>query len=186
MEFVHRGEYSIELSPNESMKSMLKLSLSIGDAFSALDWTVLHADEKSAFIASDEPIALLPPKGHRPGGFYGTGLLTPGAVKIVRHALVLAPQIDPDLRRRGRVLRRVVEQVPEGAHLMSPFVEFVYGARFDRNTLRYVRDSPLLEVESTAFLKADTYLLIEGTRRSDGSQDGVARLDSDFRGAWPA
>ncbi len=48
--------------------------------------------------------------------------------------------------------------------LMSPLVERVYGARFDRNTLQYVRDSPLLEVESTVFLKADTYLLIEGTR----------------------
>jgi demethylmenaquinone methyltransferase/2-methoxy-6-polyprenyl-1,4-benzoquinol methylase len=51
--------------------------------------------------------------------------------------------------------------------LISPFVERVYGARFDRNTLRYVDDSPLLEVKSTSFLKADTYLLIEGTRRSD-------------------
>ena len=51
--------------------------------------------------------------------------------------------------------------------LMSPFVEWVYGARFDRNTLQYVRDSPLLEVESTAFLKADTYFLIEGRKRAD-------------------
>ena len=48
--------------------------------------------------------------------------------------------------------------------LISPFVERVYGARFDRNTLQYVRDSLSLEVESTVFLKADTYLLIEGTR----------------------
>ena len=51
--------------------------------------------------------------------------------------------------------------------LMSPLVEWVCGARFDRNTLQYVRDSPLLEVESTVFLKADTYLLIEGTKRAD-------------------
>ena len=50
--------------------------------------------------------------------------------------------------------------------LIAPFVERVYGARFDRNTLQYVRDSLSLEVENTVFLKADTYLLIEGTRRA--------------------
>ena len=59
---------------------------------------------------------------------------------------------DAKLRRRQEVI--------------APFVERVYGARFDRNTLQYVRDSRSLEVENTVFLKADTYLLIEGTRRA--------------------
>lgn len=46
----------------------------------------------------------------------------------------------------------------------SPFVEKVYGARFDRNTLEYLKESPKLEVSNTYFLKKDIYLVIEGVR----------------------
>ncbi len=58
---------------------------------------------------------------------------------------------DPKLRRRQE--------------WFAPFVEKIYGARFDRNTLEFVRQSKHLEVTETFFLKADTYLVIEGTRR---------------------
>ena len=44
----------------------------------------------------------------------------------------------------------------------APFVEKVYGARFDRDTLRHVERSSNLRVTNTSFLKDDTYLLIEG------------------------
>jgi ubiquinone/menaquinone biosynthesis C-methylase UbiE len=47
----------------------------------------------------------------------------------------------------------------------TPFVEKVYGGRFDRNTLRHVQNSPNLNVSNTRFLKHDTYLLIEGERK---------------------
>jgi demethylmenaquinone methyltransferase/2-methoxy-6-polyprenyl-1,4-benzoquinol methylase len=47
----------------------------------------------------------------------------------------------------------------------APFVEKVYGARFDRNTLKHVEDTDNLEITSTRFLKDDTYLLIEGVRK---------------------
>jgi len=43
-----------------------------------------------------------------------------------------------------------------------PFVERVYGARFDRNTLEHVRATPGLTVTGTRFVKHDTYLLING------------------------
>ncbi len=46
----------------------------------------------------------------------------------------------------------------------TPIVEWVYGARFDRNTLRHIEQSSTLKVTNTSFLKDDTYLLIEGTR----------------------
>ncbi len=46
----------------------------------------------------------------------------------------------------------------------APFVEKVYGARFDRNTLRHLESSSTLTVTKTSFLKDDTYLLIEGVR----------------------
>lgn len=46
----------------------------------------------------------------------------------------------------------------------APFVEKVYGARFDRDTLGHIEQSSNLRVTNTSFLKDDTYLLIEGTR----------------------
>lgn len=44
----------------------------------------------------------------------------------------------------------------------APFVEKVYGARFDRNTLEHAKNTPGLVVTGTRFVKQDTYLLIEG------------------------
>jgi ubiquinone/menaquinone biosynthesis C-methylase UbiE len=57
---------------------------------------------------------------------------------------------NPRLRRRQR--------------LFAPFVERVYGARFDRRTSEHLRQAPKLKVTSSRFLKHDTYLLIEGER----------------------
>ncbi|MFQ5605859.1 MAG: class I SAM-dependent methyltransferase [bacterium] len=48
--------------------------------------------------------------------------------------------------------------------LFSPFVEKVYGARFDRNTLEYLKESTKLKINNTYFLKWDVYLVIEGVR----------------------
>ncbi len=48
----------------------------------------------------------------------------------------------------------------------TPFVETVYGARFDRNTLTHVRSNPDLRVTGTRYVKHDTYLIIEGVRNT--------------------
>jgi ubiquinone/menaquinone biosynthesis C-methylase UbiE len=48
--------------------------------------------------------------------------------------------------------------------LMAPFVEAVYGARFDRHTLEHIDAVPGLRVTRTRWLKGDTHLLVEGTR----------------------
>jgi demethylmenaquinone methyltransferase/2-methoxy-6-polyprenyl-1,4-benzoquinol methylase len=58
---------------------------------------------------------------------------------------------EPRLRRRQQ--------------FMAPFVEKVYGARFDRHTLEHVRRASNLRLLSTHFLKHDTYLVIEGERK---------------------
>ena len=55
---------------------------------------------------------------------------------------------DPRIRRRQERLAR--------------FVEKVYGARFDRSTLRFLEESPCLRIIKTTYLKDDTYLLIDG------------------------
>lgn len=57
---------------------------------------------------------------------------------------------DPRLRRRQECF--------------APFVELVYGARFDRRTLDHVRATPGLCVDRQEFIQRDVYLLIEGHR----------------------
>jgi ubiquinone/menaquinone biosynthesis C-methylase UbiE len=44
------------------------------------------------------------------------------------------------------------------------FVEKVYGARFDRQTLKRFQENKKLKVEKTFFVKADVYLMIEGVK----------------------
>jgi len=56
------------------------------------------------------------------------------------------------------------KKIRERQDFFAPFVEKVYGARFDRNTLRHIEQSSTLKVTNTSFLKDDTYLLIEGIR----------------------
>ncbi|PHQ79813.1 MAG: hypothetical protein COB66_06060 [Coxiella sp. (in: Bacteria)] len=48
----------------------------------------------------------------------------------------------------------------------APFVEKIYGARFDRDTVRFIQQTPGLAITQQTFLKDDTYLLIEGCKTS--------------------
>lgn len=57
------------------------------------------------------------------------------------------------------------EKIRKRQERFAPFVEKVYGARFDRHTLDYLEQSPDLEVTRTSFLKDDVYLLIEGVAK---------------------
>lgn len=57
------------------------------------------------------------------------------------------------------------KQIRKRQDRFSAFVEKVYGARFDRNTLEYINDSSSLEITSKRFLKDDVYLLLEGVRK---------------------
>ncbi len=56
------------------------------------------------------------------------------------------------------------EKIRRKQEAFAPFVEKVYGARFDRHTLQHIERSEHLKVTRTSFLKDDTYLLIEGVR----------------------
>ncbi len=68
---------------------------------------------------------------------------------------------------RFRLLEMVYSGMPRirrRQDFFASFVEKVYGARFDRNTLDQLTKNPNLRVTSTRFLKDDVYLLIEGLR----------------------
>ncbi len=72
-------------------------------------------------------------------------VLKPGARFLL---LEMVYSKNPSLRRRQA--------------LFAPFVQKVYGARFDRNTLTHVEQSSKLIITNTYFLKEDVYLVIEG------------------------
>ncbi len=66
-----------------------------------------------------------------------------------------------------RLLEMVYSKVPKyrrRQNFLTPFVESVYGARFDRNTLENLQESPRLRITDTYFLKRDIYQVIEGCR----------------------
>ena len=64
---------------------------------------------------------------------------------------------DPVLRRRQE--------------FFAPFVEKVYGARFDRDTHRHLSNHSGLRITAQTFIKHDTYLLIEGEKVDFSSKD---------------
>jgi len=66
---------------------------------------------------------------------------------------------------RFRLLEMVYSKNPmlrRRQELFAPFIQWVYGARFDRNTLAYIEQSSILKITKTYFLKEDIYLVIEG------------------------
>jgi ubiquinone/menaquinone biosynthesis C-methylase UbiE len=66
-----------------------------------------------------------------------------------------------------RLLEMVYSENPRirrRQEIFAPFVEKVYGARFDRHTLEHLHFEPGLRVTRTSFLKDDVYLLMEGVR----------------------
>jgi ubiquinone/menaquinone biosynthesis C-methylase UbiE len=68
---------------------------------------------------------------------------------------------------RFRLLEMVYSDNPalkKRQDFFTPFVEKVYGARFDRETMKCVKEAENLEINKTYFLKHDIYLIIEGTR----------------------
>lgn len=68
---------------------------------------------------------------------------------------------------RFRLLEMVYsknKKIRKRQDFFAPFVEKIYGARFDRDTLRQIERSSNLKITNTTFLKNDVYLLIEGIR----------------------
>lgn len=58
--------------------------------------------------------------------------------------------------------RRFWRRLPQ--KLLTPFVEGVYGARFDRHTREHLEATPGLEITRSRWLREDTHLLLEGRK----------------------
>ena len=82
-EFARSGAYGFDIHRNQSLHHMLKHGPVMGRVFRQMEWLVLHpAEAKAAFITTDKPVCVLPPPGYMPN-FYGFGIATIGAMKVV-------------------------------------------------------------------------------------------------------
>jgi hypothetical protein len=82
--FYSEGAFNVKIHRNRSIELMLKLTPSFADTLFNLNLGVLHARKRSAFITTDRPLSVVPPRdtsGLPKWG--GIGLLTPGAHKYL-------------------------------------------------------------------------------------------------------
>ena len=71
-EFLQRGEYTIEVNPAVSLRSMLELAPLLHGFYIEMQWTILRAPGTAQFITSDNPVIKFDPNYR--GGFYGVGM----------------------------------------------------------------------------------------------------------------
>ncbi|EKD99434.1 MAG: hypothetical protein ACD_22C00256G0007 [uncultured bacterium] len=76
-----RSEIKVDIPNSYWIKQMLQLSMDITPVFNMLNWRVFFSEQKHAFIASDNPFLLITTE--KPDPFWGVGLLTQGALKVV-------------------------------------------------------------------------------------------------------
>lgn len=77
------GKFKITAHPNHRIRTMVELTQPLAELFIGKDWYFLQAPAKKSFVTSDNPVALISPRGYDPSGFYGVGHGTPGAVTVI-------------------------------------------------------------------------------------------------------
>jgi len=80
---VKENEYPIVPHKNEYLKSMMMMGLEIADLFRQMEWIFFHPVVGSTFICTDSPLVLDAPKDYDANSFYGVGIITPGATKLI-------------------------------------------------------------------------------------------------------
>lgn len=85
------ARYTIESDRTAYLEQMMRTTVALADILFRLNWLVCHAPEGKAFLTSDSPLFLVPPR-HQTGPFRGAGFLTPGAAKYfpVSSSILLA------------------------------------------------------------------------------------------------
>lgn len=90
-EFFRKGRFKVKIHRNRSIEHLIQLSPELANVFANLNVIVLHAPEKAAFITTDRPVVVMPPRDTSEiPKWGGVGLLTPGALKFFPLASDLA------------------------------------------------------------------------------------------------
>ncbi len=106
IDFIQKDRYIVKVPREHSLQAMLQQGQAFITYFLQMDWVFVWAPRKSAFITSDNPFSLTSPSNYDPNGFYGVGITTPGAKKIIpltmRTCLIMGD-------RGGKVLGRMAD-----------------------------------------------------------------------------
>jgi hypothetical protein len=83
-EMIRDETYDVKTNKPYSIAQMLDLGLNTAEQLANMRWLIIRAPKKTAFITSDDPFLLTPPRGYDPETSpYGVGVITPGAYKNV-------------------------------------------------------------------------------------------------------
>jgi hypothetical protein len=76
-----RSRIEFDVPTEYWIKTVLDTSMIFANLFATMDWNFIIADKQYAFITTDNPFLLLPPKYVSP--YRGVGLATSGSIKII-------------------------------------------------------------------------------------------------------
>ena len=83
MEFVQGDHYTVNFQREMYLSMMVEMGQKTIIYLLNMDWLFLQSPDVTSFITSDSPFILIPPKDYNPSGFYGVGMLTYGAKKVI-------------------------------------------------------------------------------------------------------
>lgn len=81
--FIHNEEFSVEMTRDFVIGRMLDLAQRVCIEVAMMDWIVVHCEEPSAFITTDEPIGFVVPDKYRQTGEPVLGLASQKITKFV-------------------------------------------------------------------------------------------------------
>lgn len=81
VDLVRSGNWDIEVGRHVLLKTMLDLAINMAPVLLDLEWTLLFAAQGRAFITSDAPFVIVPPRGLPTEA--GVGVITPYALKYL-------------------------------------------------------------------------------------------------------
>ncbi len=83
-EMIQDETYDVVTNKPYYIAQILDLGLNTAQQLASMSWLLIHAPEGAAFITSDDPFLLVPPRDYNPDNTpYGVGIVTSGAHKRV-------------------------------------------------------------------------------------------------------
>jgi hypothetical protein len=82
-EFIHEERFKVETSRHFVIGAMIELALKSTLEVAVMDWLVVHADSRTSFITTDDPIGFIVPAELRRSGEPVLGLCSQKITKVV-------------------------------------------------------------------------------------------------------
>jgi hypothetical protein len=134
MDFVQGDRYTMNFQRELYLSTMIEMGQKMVMYFLSMDWLFLQSPSTSSFITSDSPFILIPPTDFDPKGFYGVGILSPGAKKVI-----------PLSAKTCLVMCDYGEKIVYGTIPREKVRKFNLSIAHDCDQLIVGRDRPLLE-----------------------------------------